>query len=86
MEMKEVDLTKCVNCRFRAEISNSGPVSGRIVVEKGVYLVDENGDYIGLLSLDGEEIMSMSGCGISDFEIAPRDPETYQDWPVGELL
>ena len=86
MEMKEIDLTKCSNCRFRAEISNSGPVSGRIVVEKGVYLVDENGDYIGLLSLDGEEIMSMSGCGISDFEIVPRDPETYKDWQVGDII
>lgn len=86
MEMKEIDLTKCVNCRFRAEISNPGPVSGRIVVEKGVYLVDENGDYIGLLSLAGEEIMSMSGCGITDFEIVLRDPETYRDWQAGDII
>lgn len=82
--MEKIDLTKCNNCRFRAKISNSGPVSGRIVVDKGVYLVDEKGNFIGFLSLDGEEIMSMSGCGITDFEIVPRDPETYKDWQVGD--
>lgn len=79
-------MTKCNNCRFRAEISNSGPVSGRIVVDKGVYLVDENGNYIGFLSLDGEEFMCMNGCGITDFEIVPRDPETYKDWQVGDAI
>ena len=84
--MEKIDLTKCVNCRFRAEISNSGPVSGRIVVDKGVYLEDEKGDFIGFLSLDGEEIMSVSGCGITDFEIVPRDPEAYKDWQVGDII
>ena len=79
-------MTKCNNCRFRAEISNSGPVSGRIVVDKGVYFVDEKGDFIGVLSPDGEEIMSMSGRDITDFEIVPRDPETYQDWQVGDVI
>lgn len=79
-------MTECNNCRFRAEISNSGPVSGRIVVEKGVYLVDENGNYIGFFSLNGEEFMCMSGCGITGFEIVPRDPETYQDWQVGDII
>ena len=86
MEMKEIDLTKCANCRFRAEISNSGPVSGRIVVDKGVYLEDEKGDFIGALSLDGEELMCFNGCGFTDFEIVPRDPETYRDWQVGDKV
>ena len=84
--MEKIDLTKCVNCRFRAEISNSGPVSGRIVVDKGVYLVDEKGDIIGFLSLDGEDIMSMSGRGITNFEIVPRDPEAYRDWQVWDTV
>ena len=85
-DMEKIDLTKCNNCRFKAEISNSGPVSGRIVVDKGVCLVDGKGDFIGFLSLDGEEIMSVSGCGITDFEIVPRDPETYRDWQVGDVI
>ena len=87
MEMKDIDLTKCVNCRFRAEISNTEPVSGRIVVDKSkVYLMDKNGNYIGLLSLDGEELMWFNGCGFTDFEIVPRDPETYRDWQVGDTI
>ena len=84
--MEKIDLTKCNNCRFRAEISNSGLVSGRIVVNKGVYLEDEKGDFIGFLSLDGEEIMDMSGRDITDLEIVPRDPETYRDWQVGDKV
>lgn len=84
--MVKIDLTKCNNCRFRAEISNYGPVSGRIVVDKGVYLEDEKGDFIGFLSHDGEEIVSMSGRGITDLEIVPRDPETYKDWQVGDVI
>ena len=87
MEMKDIDLTKCNNCRFRAEISNTEPVSGRIVVDKSkVYLMDENRNYIGLLSLDGEELMCFNGCGFTDFEIVPRDPETYRDWQVGDTI
>lgn len=87
METKGIDLTKCNNCRFRAEISNTEPVSGRIVVDKSkVYLMDENGNYIGLLSLDSEELMCFNGCGFTDFEIVPRDPETYRDWQVGDTI
>lgn len=85
--MKDIDLTKCNNCRVRAEISNTEPVSGRIVVDKSkVYLMDENRNYIGLLSLDGEELMCFNGCGFTDFEIVPRDPETYRDWQVGDTI
>lgn len=80
-------MTKCNNCRFKAEISNSGPISGRIKVEEdGVYLVDGKGNYIGILSLNGEEFMCMNGCGITGFEIVPRDPETYKDWQVGDII
>ena len=86
METKGIDLTKCNNCRFRAGISNSGPVSGRIVVDKGVYLADGKGNYIGLLSLDSEELLCFNGCGFTDFEIVPRDPETYRDWQVGDII
>ena len=87
MEMKDIDLTKCNHCRVRAEISNTEPVSGRIVVDKSkVYLMDENRNYIGLLSLDGEELMCFNGCGFTDFEIVPRDPETYRDWQVGDTI
>ena len=48
--------------------------------------MDENGNYIGLLSLDGEELMCFYGCGFTNFEIVPRDPETYKDWQVGDII
>lgn len=79
--MEKIDLTKCNNCRFRAK-DEDGDISGRIrVSERGaVYLfVDGRGN-------NGFLADRMQKMGITDFEIVPRDPETYRDWQVGDLI
>ena len=89
MEMKDIDLTKCNNCRawvrYRYDRVYEG--TGRIekVTEEGGevrmrFVADEDG-YLITMWEDGkicEHIM--------DFEIVPRDPETYQDWQVGDVI
>lgn len=69
MKTEDIDLTKCNNCRFRAK-DEDGDISGRIKIsERGtVYLF-----------VDGQ-----GNKGFDDFEIVPRDPETYKDWQVGD--
>lgn len=81
MEMKEIDLTKCNNCRFRAK-DEDGDISGRIrVSERGtVYLFVDGQGNKGFLA------DRMQKMGITDFEIVPRDPETYKDWQVGDII
>lgn len=81
MEMKDIDLTKCVNCRFRAKVDGK-EIEGRIAVA-GDYLqfFYNHGDiYSVLISYYREH-----GVDCFDvFEIVPRDPETYRDWQVGD--
>ena len=81
MEMKDIDLTKCVNCRFRVK-DEDGDISGRIrVSERGtVYLFVDGQGNKGFLA------DRMQKMGITDFEIVPRDPETYKDWQVGDII
>ena len=74
-------MTQCNNCRFRAK-DEDGDISGRIrVSERGaVYLfVDGLGNKCFLAD-------RMQKMGITDFEIVPRDPETYKDWQVGDKI
>lgn len=79
--MEKIDLTKCNNCRFRAK-DEDGDISGRIrVSERGaVYLFVDGQGNKGFLA------DRMQKMGITDFEIVPRDPETYKDWQVGDLI
>ena len=83
--MEKIDLTKCNNCqawvRYRYGRDEG---TGRIekVTEGGEvwmrFVTDEDGELITMWE-DGkicEHIM--------DFEIVPRDPETYRDWQVGD--
>ena len=82
MEMKEIDLTKCVNCRFRAKIDGK-EIEGRIAVD---------GDYLRFFYSNGDIYSIYIPCYwehgkvdyFDDFEIVPRDPETYRDWQVGD--
>ena len=87
METKGIDLTKCVNCRFRAKVDGN-EVEGRIAVE---------GDYLQFYYRYGrnESCYSMlisfywehgKVDYFDDFEIVPRDPETYKDWQVGDII
>ena len=89
MDTKGIDLTKCANCRvwvrYRYDRVYEG--TGRIekVTEEGGevrmrFVADEDGNLITMWE-DGkicEHIM--------DFEIVPRDPETYRDWQVGDII
>ena len=91
METKGIDLTKCNNCRawVRYKYDKVYEDTGRIekVVEEGRkreewmrFVADEDGELVTLWE-DGKI------CDyIIDFEIVPRDPETYRDWQVGDKV
>lgn len=86
METKGIDLTKCNNCRYKARIDGNEDY-GRICVENGglAFLRSDNEDgYIAAWHTDIPVIEGMSGRKATDFEIVPRDPETYKDWQVGD--
>lgn len=81
-------MTKCNNCRFRAKVDGKNDC-GRICVENAdtglAFLRSdlENG-YIATWHCDAPTIEGICGRKVTDFEIIPRDPETYQDWQVGD--
>lgn len=80
MEMKGIDLTKCNNCLFRA-VYYGRPVSGTVKVgEEWCNLIFDG----GIVSVRVSGLLEDSG--ITDFEIIPRDPETYRDWQVGDKV
>lgn len=93
MEMKDIDLTKCVNCRFRAKVDGN-KVAGRIEKSKSGFLLtgdDVFGCVVTPAELDnllrGADLtVEDEGFYISGFEIVPRDPETYRDWQVGDKV
>lgn len=90
MEMKDIDLTKCNNCRYKAKVDDEVDDYGRICVAEGGGLVflrsDREDGYIATWHCDVRDIMGISGRKVTDFEIVPRDPETYQDWQVGDII
>ena len=76
-------MAKCFNLRYMARIGEHHVV-GRIGF-------DENGTIVllhnGLEPWRGnslEEIMKIYG--MENFELVPRDPETYRDWQVGDTI
>ena len=71
MDTKGIDLTQCVNCRFRAKVDGK-EVEGRI---------DVAGDYLQFFYWEHHGVDYFD-----DFEIVPRDPETYRDWQVGDVI
>lgn len=82
--MEKIDLTKCNNCRFKAKID--GIVTTGIVSAKdglNAFLKNEQGYNVGCLT--GAGLVDSDNRPITDFEIVPRDPETYQDWQVGDI-
>lgn len=91
MKTNGIDLTKYINLNFKAVVDGS-IVSGKILPEaashvrldfgyRRVYL---NDDALSRL-IDRKSIELISSL-ISDFEIVPRDPETYRDWQVGDKV
>lgn len=90
MEMKEIDLTKCVNLRYKAKIDGNEDY-GRICVENAdtglAFLRSDREDgYIAAWHCDEPGVEGCSGRKVTDFEIVPRDPETYKDWQVGDVI
>ena len=88
--MEKIDLTKCNNCRFRAKVDGKNDY-GRICVENadtGLAFLrsDVENDYIATWHCDDPTIEGICGRKVTDFEIAPRDPETYMDWQVGDRV
>lgn len=95
MEMKGIDLTKCRGLNFKANIEGK-PCEGKIQVEGNmVYLCQNNmvgsgcDDKMGFRHswsiIHGTE-EDMEENYVEDFEIVPRDPETYKDWQVGDMI
>ena len=97
MEMKGIDLTKCRYFGFKANIDGTDCV-GRIQVEEGqVYLCQnikegaECNDKLGfkyslLIRTGSPKDLKGADVRTTDFEIIPRDPETYKDWQVGDTV
>ena len=93
METKGIDLTQRNNCRFRAVVGGK-EVTGRIEKSKTSFLLtgdDVFGCVVSYLELatlrGGTDLITDDGnFRISGFEIVPRDPETYKDWQVGDII
>ena len=90
METKGIDLRKCNNLRYRAKVDGNNDY-GRICVENAdtglAFLRSdlENG-YVATWHCDAPTIEGICGRKVTDFEIVPRDPETYRDWQVGDKV
>lgn len=91
METKDIDLMKYNNLQFKAVIGGSIS-TGTIIKDRGILLSlttmtsRHYVSYENLLRLiDGGNITHCETI-ISDFEIIPRDPETYEDWRVGDKV
>lgn len=90
MEYNYELLRKCHGLRFRATLSGK-PQEGVIkVTNEGVMLCYGEEDPGNLATFGRRNTLSFSKetsvLRHSDFEIVPRDPETYQDWQVGDVI
>lgn len=83
-------LRKCHGLRFKATLNNK-PQEGIIKVMRDcVMLCYGDEDYGRLSTFERRDTLSFSEATFrilpSDFEIVPRDPETYKDWQVGDKI
>lgn len=90
MEYTYEFLLKCHGLRFRATLMNK-PQEGVIkVTSEGVMLCYGEEDPGYLVTFGRRDTLSFSKQTFavlpSDFEIVPRDPETYKDWQVGDKV
>ena len=86
--MEKIDLTKCSNCRYKARIDGNEDY-GRICVENNglAFLRSDKEDrYVAIWHVDDLVVKGTSGGKVTDFEIVPRDSETYKDWQVGDKV
>lgn len=90
MEYTYEFLRKCFGLRFWATLNNK-PQEGIIkVMSDCVMLCYGDKDYGRLFTFERRDTLSLSAKSFrmlpSDFEIVPRDPETYKDWLVGDKV
>lgn len=83
MKTEDIDLTRCINLRYRARIGDHH-VIGRIGFDEDGYVALLHNGVEPWRGNSVEEIMKIHG--MEDFEIVPRDPETYRDWQVGDVI
>ena len=76
-------MTKCINLRYIARIGDHH-VIGRIGFDEDGYVVLLHNGVEPWRGNSVEEIMTIHG--VEDFKIVPRDPETYRDWQVGDVI
>ena len=88
METRDIDLTKCNNCRYKAMIDGEEDY-GYICVKKGCHAFlysDKKEIYVAVWNSDERVINGTLDRNVTDFEIVPRAPETYRDWHVGDTV
>lgn len=83
-------LRKCHGLRFRATIG-CNPQEGIVKVMSDCVMLCYGDKYYGrLFTFERRNKLSLSAASFrmlpSDFEIVPRDPETYKDWQVGDVF
>ena len=76
-------MTKCINLRYMARIGDHH-VIGRVGFDEDGYVVLLHNGVKPWRGNSIEEIMKIHG--MEYFEIVPRDPETYRDWQVGDVI
>lgn len=76
-------MTKCINLCYRARIVDRH-VIGRIGFDEDGYVALLHNGIKPWRGNSVEEIMKIHL--MEDFEIVPRDPETYKDWQVGDVI
>ena len=79
----------CNNCHYTAKVDDVDDY-GRICANDSngiVFLHSDERDYaVGIWHSDDKEIVGTGGSVITQFEIVPRNPETYIDWQVNDIL
>ena len=86
--MEKIDLTKCNNCRFRAKVDGKEKTGSIQVIDGCIkFWFDHHNELNDIIHHTVHlEYYRLHGIGdfFDDFEIIPRDPETYEDWQVGD--
>ena len=88
--MEKIDLTKCNNCRFRAKVDGKEKTGSIQVIDGCIkFWFDHHNELNDIIHHTVHlEYYRLHGIGdfFDDFEIVPRDPETYKDWQVGDKV
>lgn len=90
MEYTYESLRECHGLRFRATLSDKREEGIIKVGEDGITLCYGAKDPGRMFIFERSKTLSFTeqsfGILPNDFEIVPRDPETFQDWQVGDVI